>query len=425
MSVQALLPNATGILMMLRPQPLGVFAGPQGALLLPRVEGAENALFDSLRGRLDQLPQAWRFYRLALEDCDAALVALSSDNSLEARYNRFVLEPRPEAYAELQASLTGEWRGLLEAVAFQAGLRSTPPNPDHLDAVDYTGEIRAYLLATYAGYLLEQNQVEAALTLLEAAARLVKDLSPAFAARLYGEWARLEAAQGSNSDKGLGYLERAIELYAQTAFKIPLGELWLQLGIALQTRAEGRDKSLLLRAVHAYQEASQILRPEQAPEAFGIAQMNLALAYLIMPMNEEAERLRYAIAATSLRESLKIFQPDTHPELWASATLNLANLLQHANTAHPEENLWEAVALYEDVLKVRRPDTDSIAYARVLANQGNALAHLGAFSRAVPRLLQARALFEQAGETDSVAAIEEVLAEVERCRGLGRVAKEP
>ncbi len=423
MSVQALLPNATGILMMLRPQPLGVFAGPQGALLLPSLEGAEDALFDLLRGRLHRLPSGWLFYALALEDCDAALSALGPDDSLEARYNRFVFEPSLEAYAELQGLLSGEWRGLLEAVAFQVGLRSTPPNPDHLGLVEYADEIRAYLLATYAGYLQEQNQIEAALTMLEAAAQSVEHLSPAFAARLYGEWAHLEATQGLNSDKGLGYLERAVELYAQTAFKAPLGELWLQLGMALQARAEGRDKSLLMRAVNAYQEASQILRPEQAPEAFGIAQMNLALAYLTMPMNEEAERLRYAIAATSLRESLKIFQPDTHPELWASATLNLANMLQHTNTAHPEENLWEAVALYEDVLKVRRPETDPIAYARVLANQGNALAHLGAFSRAVPRLMQARALFEQAGETDSVAVVEEVLAEVERCRG--RVAREP
>ncbi|MCX7782636.1 MAG: hypothetical protein N2318_03215 [Meiothermus sp.] len=272
--------------------------------------------------------------------------------------------------------------------------------------------MQAYLLATYAGYLLEHAQTEPALALLETAAAKVEAFSPAFAARLYGEWAAVEAQHRANSEKGLAFLERAAQLFGLTEFKAALGELWLQLGMALQTRAESRDKALLLRAAKAYQEASQTLHPEQTPEAFGLAQMNLALVYLVMPMNEEAERLRYAIAASSLRESLKVFTPQAYPEHWASATVNLANVLQHANTAHPEENLWEAVALYEDVLKLRRPEGDTEGYARVLANQGNALAHLGAFSRAVPRLTQARDLFHGLGDLEAVAVLEEVLQDI-------------
>lgn len=395
-----------------RPQPLGVFAGPPGALLLPPVEGAQDLLPQVLRGNLDHLPQTWRFYALALQDEAAALEALQSDPSPLGRYNRFVLEPSQAEYQALQPLLTGAEAALLEAVAFQVGLRYSPPNPEHVGPIWFDGEVRAYLLATYAGYLLEQGQTEPALALLETAAAEVEALSPAFAARLFGEWAAVEGQQGPNSDKGLAFLERAAGLYGQTGFKAALGELWLRLGMALQTRAEGRDKALLLRAAKAYQEASQTLHPEQTPESFGLAQMNLALVYLVMPMNEEAERLRYAIAASSLRESLKVFTPQTYPNHWASATVNLANVLQHANTAHPEENLWEAVALYEDVLKVRGPEGDPEGFARVLANQGNALAHLGAFSRAVPRLTQARDLFKGLGDLEAVAVLEEVLQDI-------------
>jgi len=373
-----------------------------------------------LRGDLSQLPEAWRFYGLALEDETAALGALAHDSSPIGRYNRFVLGPSGAEYGALQALLTGAEAALLEAVAFQLGLRPSPPDPEPFD-----GEVRAYLQATYAGYLLEQNQTELALELLESAAAEVEAISPAFAARLYGEWATVEAQQGYNSDQGLLFLERSVVLYSQTRFKAALGELWLQLGMALQTRAGGSDKDLLIRAVNAYQEATQILRPEQTPESFGLAQMNLALAYLVMPMNEEAERLRYAIAASCLRESLKVFNSTTHPDLWASATVNLANVLQHANTTHPEENLWEAVVLYEDVLKVRKPEADLEAHARLLANQGNALAHLGAFSRAIPRLTQARDLFRGQGDHESVVVLEEVLADIaERQRLSAKAAVE-
>lgn len=64
------------------------------------------------------------------------------------------------------------------------------------------------------------------------------------------------------------------------------------------------------------------------------------------------------------------------------------------------------------MLEVRRSKDDPIAYARVLANQGNALAHLGAFSRAVPRLEEASQLFRKYGEHEAASAIEDVLAEI-------------
>lgn len=401
--------TAVDLKLALRPQPLGVFTGPQGALLLPSLDDADlqaRALAGVMRGRTDNLPEPWQFYALAIHDEQAAYVALQGDDSLEARFNRFVVNPSLEDYANLQAQLTGEVLDLLEAVAFQLGYRDTPPEPQAAEA-----EVKAYLLATQAHHLLATGDGQAGMNRLEQAANLAKDSSPTFAARLYGEWASLESMAGPLSHKGLGYFETALELFEDTNFNDARAELWLHFGIACQDRAEG-SKGWLLKAVNAYQEALKVLTKTHLTHSYGLAQMNLALCYLNMPMNDEADKLRPAIAVQSLRGALEVFTQEGQPEMWASATLNLANALQHAKTSHPEDNLWEAVALYEDVLTVRNQDSDALGYARVLANQGNALAHLGAFSRAVPRLQQAQDLFAGARDDVAVATLETILEDI-------------
>ena len=95
---------------------------------------------------------------------------------------------------------------------------------------------------------------------------------------------------------------------------------------------------------------------------------------------------------------------------WASTQLNLANALQYLPSVHQEQNLDEAVHLYEEVLQYRDPHRDPVGYARILANQGNALGHLGVFSDARERLTQAREMFVAAGDADSVEGVDEVLA---------------
>src|SRR5690606_12295708 len=180
---------------------------------------------------------------------------------------------------------------------------------------------------------------------------------------------------------------------------------------AVRPAAQGGHDGLW-RAVRGYHEALKGYDAVRFPEDYAMVHMNLALAYLAMPSHGRDGRLRTAIAIQSLREALRIFQKDTHPDMWASATVNLANALQHGESSHLEQTLWEAVALYEDVLQVRRAEDDPVGYARVLANQGNALAHLGAFSRAVPRLEEARRYFLAHGELSAADGVADVLAEI-------------
>ncbi len=101
--------------------------------------------------------------------------------------------------------------------------------------------------------------------------------------------------------------------------------------------------------------------------------------------------------------------------------LNLANSLVYTPPSkHQADNLVEAVELYEAVLDARSRDSDPMGRARVLANQGNVLAHLGSFDQAKAKLDEARFLFEELGDGDSVRAVRGVLDEIARQVALGR-----
>jgi tetratricopeptide (TPR) repeat protein len=306
--------------------------------------------------------------------------------------------------------LEGEERLLLDAAAWRFGFRSSPP-----PLAESRDEVRAFLLASHAYDAFQQEDWRTGLEVLLEAAHTVRDVSPVFSARLYAEWAATRHMLGDDGDETINGYRTALKLLEVSSFDEARAELWFQLGTALQATAGGR-KNILVEAVKCYQEALKVYKRDTYPESYAMVHMNLALAYLAMPPTDRSARLRTAVAIQSLRESLRIYTKESYPELWASATLNLANALQHVKTSHPEENLWEAVALYEEVLTVRRPEDDPVAYARLLANQGNALAHLGAFSRAVPRLEQARSYFEEHGEYESAEAVDAVLAEIERKR---------
>ena len=91
--------------------------------------------------------------------------------------------------------------------------------------------------------------------------------------------------------------------------------------------------------------------------------------------------------------------------------LNMANALQYLPSSHPQENLIEAVNAYEELLAVRNKALDPVGHARLLANQANALAHLGMFAPAIEKLTEARKLLSWHGEDDAAAAI---LEQVER-----------
>ena len=391
---------------MLTPQPLGIWPGPAGELILPEAGGDDRAaLARVLRGELEGLPGAWAFFAEAARgEADAALAAIEGDDAIAA-YNRFIFTSAREAFDDLRLRATGDLASLVRLAAYRRGFIAAPPQPSSPDPV-----ILATLLAGQA-FARRAAEDGGALDDLRAAAEAASAASPLLAARYYSDWVALTGEGAADPEALLRALRRARELARDCALAETKAELALQYGMLCQASA-GERKPLLLEAVAAYQEALAVFRREgEFAERYALAHMNLGVAYLAMPGEGEAAHLRPAIAIQSLREALKVFARDTNPYWWATATVNLATALQEAPTSRPAEHLNEALALYDDVLDVRRVERDPIAIARVQANAGNALVRLGEFVRAIPRLEEAAQLFEAEGDAGAALAVRALLKE--------------
>jgi tetratricopeptide (TPR) repeat protein len=394
---------------LLHPQPLGIFPLPAGYLVIPAVDGAADLCATLLTGHApDDAPDRVRFYIHALAgDFEAAWRALEGDPSPEARYNRFVLRSEPLDYPRLRNELDGELAVLLDLVAYTTGIIDQPPSPDGCQ-----GEVAACILAAHAAHALEIEQHDIAGDALHRAVAAVRDISPLFAAQLLGDLAEMHVLN-DDPDAAIRSLRDALALIGLHSLPDVRAHLALRLGMLYQERAEGQ-RAMLLEASKCYQDALRFYTRETAPELYALAQNNLALVYLAMPLTEASDQLRKGIAVQALREALTIYTRETHPDLWSRTQLNLANALQYLPSANLHDHLIEAVGLYDELLESRDPQRDPAGYARILANQGNTLAHLGDFARARQQLSAARQLFVACNDADAIAGVDEVLEEIVR-----------
>ena len=392
-----------------RPQPLGAFPLPLGYLLIPASPDTEDARLALLSGRLPDWPDSLRAHELALAgDRDGALVALHGDDPI-TRYNRFVMDPDGSDPAELRSDL-GEYACLVDVVLFAIGRSDTPP-----ELGDATGELAATVLSVQASAALQDGDAEAAMTLLDRAAEQAAGVSEPLRGVLLGAAASI--CDGPDAVTRFEGALRALD----TAEDLRLARAELHLALAGLLHEQAIDRpDLLNRTVPHYHSALQLVWREEAPLLWASAHANLAAAYLTMPMTEASGQLRLGVAAQSLRSALKVYTPEDHPEEWASVQLNLANSLVYTPSSHQADNLVEAVNLYEAVLAARGRDTDPLGRARVLANQGNVLAHLADFDQAKAKLYEARFLFEELGDHDSMRTVRGVLDEISRQQALDR-----
>ena len=355
-----------------RPQPVGILAPPEGLLLWPQ----------------EQAKAIW-------ESGERTGQPILTDTPL-GRYNRFVLEPDLEVYRALQEELSEEFTGLLHLAAFTGGVASQPPEPfGH-------GEFLGLCRLIRASWFFEQGEPEKAINELKAGVESSREASPLLAAQMLSHLADSE----TGPHKVLCYQE-AIRLAGER--NLVVSELWLSLGITYQQLAQQGQRGPLVEAVSCYQRALQYFSKEEHPQSYALAQNNMALAYLSMPMTEASDQLRMGVAVYDHPAAPEIYTLENAPAAWASAQMNLANSLQYLPSAHPEKNLAEAVEIYEQLLPLRDPETDPLGHARLLANQANALAHLGVFLHAREKFTQSREFFLKGGDGDSARAVEEQL----------------
>jgi len=322
--------------------------------------------------------------------------------ALVDRYNRFVRRPTPLGFAELLATNDAAITPLARAAAFAHGLVDDLPTPRPLD-----GELAALVLMTAAAGLIERGDVQAACDRLSEAIVCAREPAAGFAATLELQLADL--LSGDDPSAAIAHLKQGLALAETVPIPLLRAELFMKLGIAIQAAAEG-SRQRLLEAINAYQRALQEgITAESHPEWFGQIQNNLGLAYLSTPTREASDQLRTAIAVQSFRHALRVCDRETHPDMWSTVAMNLANALQSMPSSHPEENLIDAVEGYEQVLQVRTEAKDPVAHAVALLNQAHALAHLGIFKPAIEKAAHAHKLFLWHEQPEQAAVAMELL----------------
>ncbi|MHB8244169.1 MAG: hypothetical protein ACYDGN_02280 [Acidimicrobiales bacterium] len=395
---------------LLRPQPLGLFDGPAGLLLIGSGDGAEDLLHSLSRGAV---PSAWPvvahgFAAATAGDTDAALARLGDDR--ESTVDRLVLAPTAGTLDAATAAAAGDpsLRVVVDAAAYASGLCDTPPSPEGVD-----GEFLVLALTVRAARALEFKDSGGALRLLREAIPHAATVGPALHARVLGMLAEhVHHSQGA-SEAALDLYDEAIALLEPTGLAELRAGMHLERGLIAHQLADGQ-RHRLVEAVRSYQSALMVLGEEHHREAFALANMNVAVATLAMPMTQASDQVRLGVAVQSLRAALRVYRPDSHPYEWSSSQMNLANALQYLPSKHREQNLQEAVGLYEEVLGFRSQRSDPGGYARVLANQANALAHLAVFDHAAAKYREARELFEGIGDGEAVEVIDRQLEQIEQ-----------
>jgi tetratricopeptide (TPR) repeat protein len=374
-------------------------------LLLPESDQSADISRALVVGSIPEIwPDELTFLALALDDNPEGAAASIPGDDPVSRYNRAVLIGGDEAWDRLAAETGGELRALVDTARFSVGLLDGPPA-----VTEAGGEVLGVVGSARASSAMERGDFSAAVDELAAAADAARTAgSPILAASLDLTRAELVRERLGDPAAATRVADLAVQRLPLTASSELRAELQVTRALARQELA-GTDRGALLAVVADLQEATKVFREETYPEMFAIINQHLALAYLVMPMSSDGDRIRVGVAVNSLRAALRVFTPETHPVAWASTQLNLANALQYLPSVHQQTNLDEAVQLYEEVLQVRDPEKDPLGYARILANQGNALGHLGVFSDARQRLEAARATFVQYDDGDAVAGVDEVL----------------
>ncbi len=393
-------------------QPIGFFDFPAGLLLVPDSDDPEiaEARAELLAGRLPQpWPAALEGHRLAHAGALAPASAAFSPDDPIGRYNRYVLQPDSADPDIVRAALPPELGGLVDVVAYTLAQRSDLPEPVPSSAP----EVHALADAARASAAVLAGDPVTARDLLQQASRRVEGRCIALAAVLRGNSGTIGYEHDLDLDTAVTDLTAAVRVLSGSDLHLQTAELHVQLGSIAHERAAA-GVGPLRTAMHHYTAALQLISRESAPLLWASAQLNLATAYLSSPMTQASDQLRMAVSMQSLRACLSVFTRDAQPAQWATATLNLANSLVYTPSTHQGDNLVEAVELYEQVLAVRDRHDDPAGRARVLANQGNALAHLGIFDQAKAKLVEARFLFEEQLDHESALTVRSLLDEIAR-----------
>ena len=249
----------------------------------------------------DEWPAGLAFYERALAgDTDGALTVLTGGDPVTAA-NRLVLDPSEEGYVALRdhATILGDpaLSAHVALLGFALGLEDQPPDPDAAD-----GEFAAMAHAGHATLALARHDTAAAVERLEAASLAADPVSRALSGQLMGQLAHAQLDEGGTKRAAVTF-QAALDALAGTDLAVSRAELHVAAGAMFQEMSEAAPR-LMQQAINHYHQAMALVNAETAPETFAIANANLGLAYLSMPMTEASDQLRVGVAVQSMRDQI-------------------------------------------------------------------------------------------------------------------------
>ncbi|UKO98952.1 hypothetical protein [Nostoc sp. UHCC 0870] len=171
-----------------------------------------------------------------------------------------------------------------------------------------------------------------------------------------------------------GY-EEALPVLQQLAAPAEVAEAQMNLGLVLQSLVPF-SLAKITDSIAAYHEAMRVFTSQDYPQEYAILSNNIAIAYLSMSGGAEQKNLCEGLAVQTFEAALQQINLINHPKEYAMLQNNLGNALQYLPSSHPVENNLQAIAAYNEALKVRNAQDTPLEYANTIANKANALFNL-------------------------------------------------
>ncbi len=358
-----------------------------------------------------------------LEDFKFALKngKLKEINSEVDLYNDFILNPSKEKYITLkELSKDKTIKNLLLLAAYTFGYEKELPDVDTEDE-----RIYSVLTLIKSSIDFQNGNKKEAIEELRKLENFLKNKNSTelLKARVTYDRVNFEREiSGVFSTLPQTY-QSLIEKFSKTVFEKITADLWLDMGTALHELSKGYKKFALIEAIKCYTNALSFYKKERFPKTYALIKNNIALAYLVMPVEVPEDQLKLSYAVQCLREVRSIYKKEENYNEWFATTLNMANALQHLPSSNPAKNLVKAIELYNELLSDEHIKDEPIRYAKVLANYGSALSHLGILAKGKTALEKAKEIFRRFNLIEEVQIIDEVLQEIEEKMGLNHAGK--
>jgi tetratricopeptide (TPR) repeat protein len=296
-----------------------------------------------------------------------------------------------------------------------------------LRLIDPAGAPAVYALVLAGLATMRQAHAEtpdealAAGTQLAAAAQhCPAEANPLLAARLLahlGDTYQATAHDEADLRQALKCYQRAAQLFRHSGAPEDLAAIQMNEGSAWQGLG-GDVRGNLRKAIDCYHQALRVFTLAAHPAEYALIHNNLATAYLKMPMIDERDTMRQALAVQSIQEALKVYTIEEYPREYAMVQNNLGNALQYLPTGDRAEKLDRAIGAYHEALRVRSHEHSPVEYAVTLNNMANAYANLPAedrsevLARAAQSYAQALEIFLAHQLDDQAQTVKQALAVV-------------